>query len=272
MIRQFLFTLLCFSWTGAAEPMRIASYSPGATQTLIDLNCSAQIVAATKWCPLPAQHSAARDCDVFNPDLEKLLQKKPTLVILPRLANPLWADRCRQAGLKVLVLSSENKNSVSEDVRLIGEAVHQEKLANDFISVLENKRSSSSKKLLVIWDGMMAGKNSYLAGPLEKSGFDLPFSNMTWIKCDWEMIAQFNPDIILWINNNPVDGPITLSPKHLSEFADLPAVREVNAVKNKNVYSTNSGCNWLPSSSLFNACSKMNKVLTATDSEHYLTK
>ena len=272
MIRQFLLTLLFFSWAGAAEPMRIASFSPGATQTLIDLNCASQIVAATKWCPLPVQHSASRDCDVFNPDLEKLLQKKPTLVILPRLANPLWADRCRKAGLKVLVLSPENKNSVCDDVSLIGEAVRQENLARDLISRLENTQRTSSKKLLVIWDGMMAGKNSYLAGPLERVGYDLPFPDMTWIKCDWEMIAQFNPDIILWINNEPVDGPIDLSADHLRDFEDLPAVRQVNAVKNKKIFSTNSGRNWLPSSSLFNACSKMNKLITTNDLEHYLTK
>jgi ABC-type Fe3+-hydroxamate transport system substrate-binding protein len=272
MIRQFLLMLLCFSGAGATEPLRIASYSPGASQTLIDLNCASEIVAATQWCPLPAQHSASRDCDVFNPDLEKLLEKKPTLVILPRLANPLWADRCRQAGLKVLVLSPESRNSVSEDVRLIGKAVCQENLANHLILALEKNQPPSSKKLLVIWDGMMAGKNSYLAGPLEKSGFALPFPDSTWIKCDWEMIAQYNPDIILWINNNPVDGPITLSTEHWSEFAKLPAVRAISAVKNKRVFSTNSGCNWLPSSSLYDACLKMNKLLTDNDLEHYLTK
>ena len=272
MIRQFYLALFCFTFATAAEPVRIASYSPGATQTLIDLNCSAQIVAATQWCPLPAQHSASRDCDVFNPDLEKLLQKKPNLVILPRLANPLWADRCRQAGLKVLVLSAESKNSVGEDVRLIGEAVHQENLAKDLISSLEKPRSTSSKKLLILWDGMMAGKNSYLAGPLEKVGYDLPFPNTSWTKCDWEMIAQYNPDVILWINSNPKDGPIELSADHLRDFEDLPAVRNVNAVKNKKVYFTTSGCNWLPSSSLFNACLKMNKLLTDNDLEHYLTK
>jgi len=272
MIRQFLLTLFCFSWAVAAEPMRIVSYSPGATQTLVNLNCAPEIVAATKWCPLPAQHPASRDCDVFNPDLEKLLQKKPSLVILPRLANPLWAERCRQAGLKVLVLSPESRNSVGDDVRLIGEAVHQEKLASDFISALEKPQQTKPKKLLLIWDGMMAGKNSYLAGPLAKVGYDLPLADVTWMKCDWEMIAQYNPDIILWINNNPIDGPITLSPEHLREFSDLPAVREVSAVKNKKVFSTNSGCNWLPSSSLLSACSKMNKLFTDNDLEHYLTK
>jgi ABC-type Fe3+-hydroxamate transport system substrate-binding protein len=273
MIRLFLLTLFCFSWSVAAEPMRIVSYSPGATQTLIDLNCSSQIVAVTKWCPLPDQHLASRDCDVFNPDLEKLLQKKPTLVILPRLANPLWADRCRQAGLNVLVLSPENKNSVYEDVRLIGEAVHQEKLASSLISTLEKpQHTKPTKKLLLIWDGMMAGENSYLAGPLENVGYYLPVSDVTWIKCDWEMIAKSNPDVILWINNNPVDGPITLSTDHLHDFEKLPAVREISAVKNKKVFSTNSGCNWLPSSSLLNACLKMNKLLADNDLEHYLTK
>lgn len=272
MIRQFLLTLFCFSWAVAAEPQRIASYSPGATQTLIDLKESAQLVAVTQWCPLPAQHSASRDCDVFTPDLEKLLQKKPTLVILPRLANPLWAERCRQAGLNVLVLSPENKNSVTEDIRLIGKAVRQESRANDLIAALEKPRSTSSQKLLIIWDGMMAGKNSYLAGPLEKVGYDLPFSGTTWLKCDWEMIAQFNPDIILLINNNPVDGPIILSAEHLKDFEILPAVREVNAVKNKKVYSTHSGCNWLPSSSLFSACSKLLKLSDTPILEGHLTK
>jgi len=272
MIRQFLLMLFCFSWAIAAEPLRIASYSPGATQTLIDLNYASQIVAATKWCPLPAQHTASRDCDVFNPDLEKLLQKKPTLVILPRLANPLWAERCRQAGFNVLVLSPENKNSVADDISLIGKAVGQENLASDLILALGKNRSVSAKKLLVIWDGMMAGKNSYLAGPLEKSGFELPLPDSTWIKCDWEMIARFNPDVILWINNNPVDGPITLSAERLREFADLPAVREVNAVKNKKIFSTYSGCNWLPSSSLFSACSKMITLLDTPQLEGHLTK
>ena len=272
MIRQFLLVLVCVSTAVAGDSLRIVSYSPGATQTLIDLKSSEQIVAATQWCPLPAGHPASRDCDVFNPDLEKLLQKKPNLVILPRLANPLWADRCRKAGLNVLVLSPESKNSICEDVRLIGEAVHREEAAKDLISELEKNQSTRAKKLLVIWDGMMAGKNSYLAGPLEKAGCELPFPDATWVKCDWELIAQSNPDIILFIKNDPKDGPIKLSSEHLTDFENLPAVRDINAVKNKLVYSTNSGCNWLPSSSLFSACLKMNKLLNNNDLEHYLTK
>lgn len=272
MIRLILLALTCLNGAMAAESMRIASYSPGATQTLIDLNCSAQIIAATQWCPLPNQHPATRDCDIFNPDLEKLLQKKADLVVLPRLANPLWAERCRKAGLKVLVLSPESKSSVTDDLRLIGEAVHQEEAAQNLIFALKKTQSNSSKKLLVIWDGMMAGKNSYLAEPLENVGYEFPFPNSTWIKCDWELIAQSNPDVVLFIKNSPSDGPIILSGERLTEFEAIPAVKDIKAVKNRAIYSTLSGCNWLPSSGLLSACSKMNKLLTHSDLEHYLTK
>ena len=98
----FLWLATCLTLSAAGH--RIASFSPGATQTLIDLGCSPEIVMATRWCPLPKDHPAARDADVFLPDLERLLKTKPDLVILPRMANPLWAEKCAKAGLQTLVL------------------------------------------------------------------------------------------------------------------------------------------------------------------------
>lgn len=260
MIRFFLLLWLGINIGRSEETLRIASYSPGATQILIDLNCADQIVAATPWCPLPTKHRAARDCDSFNPDLEKLLLKKTTLVILPRLANPLWANRCTQAGLKVLVLSPESKTSVSDDIRLIGAAVRQEKLAQDWIITLEKSRSVKNRKILIIWDGMMAGQNSYLAGPLEKIGFVLALPNVTWIKCDWEIIAQADPDIVLWINNESADGLIDFSDSRLNELKSVPVVQNIKAVKNAQVFTTNSGSNWLPGSGLIKACLKLDNL------------
>ena len=77
----FFWLSTCLALTAGEH--RIASYSPGATQTLLDLGCSAEIVMATRWCPLPKEHPAVRDADVFLPDLEKLLTTKPDLVIIP---------------------------------------------------------------------------------------------------------------------------------------------------------------------------------------------
>ena len=111
---RLILALSCFFLLSAeAEERRIACYSPGATQTLIDLGCATEIVAATPWCPLPKTHSATRDCDVFQPDLERLLLKKPTLVILPRMANPLWAARCARAGLPGIEMTADHHDLTS---------------------------------------------------------------------------------------------------------------------------------------------------------------
>ena len=101
------------------------------TQTLLDLGCAEEIVMATRWCPLPKDHPAARDADVFLPDLERLLKTRPDLVILPRMANPLWAEKCAQAGLRTIVLHAEARNSVRKDIRLLGEATGRGQAASD---------------------------------------------------------------------------------------------------------------------------------------------
>ena len=159
------FWLWCFSCcaavSGAEPPQRIASYSPGATQTLLDLGSSAQIVATTRWCPLPKAHPAVRTCDAFNPDLETLLQAKPELVILPRLANPLWAERCTRAGLKIIILQTESPDSVTRDLELLGEATHQQVAAKALRAQLDRPPASGPRTLLIVWDGMMAGPDAY---------------------------------------------------------------------------------------------------------------
>jgi len=170
-MRTLTWAVCLLALLAQAEPSRIASYSPGATQTLLDLGASSEIVAATRWCPLPRSHPADRRCDAFTPDLEALLQTRPTLVVLPRLANPLWAEKCRGAGLNVLMLHQEGPDSVLKDIRLLGGAVGRKDRAEELAKALEGGGTSPSRRLLIIWDGMMAGPDSYLASPLKKAGF-----------------------------------------------------------------------------------------------------
>ena len=248
-----------------AQELRIVSYSPGATQTLIDLNCADKIVGATAWCPLPQGHPAARTCDAFNPDLESLLQLKPSCVILPRLANPLWANRCQQAGLKVLVLAAENKNSVADDVRSLGVLVHQESLAEKWAQKLEAKPTPKIRSLLIIWDGMMAGEHSYLGGPITVAGYYSPLANLAWQKLDWETVAQIKPDAFLWIENNPQNSNLIFSESRQAELKKVPAVRKLASVQNGQVFSTTSGSDWLPGTGLGRAIAKL-RALPAPNS------
>ena len=258
-----LFLWLATCLTLSADGHRIASYSPGATQTLIDLGCSPEIVMATRWCPLPKEHLAARDADVFLPDLERLLKTKPDLVILPRMANPLWAEKCAKAGLRTLVLNPESRDSVSKDILLIGEATGRTDAAKKIAAIFANRPATPTRKIIVIWDGVMAGPESYLAEPLAAAGLQSALARGAWVKFDWELLVTAKPDAVLWVQNSGVDSPITTSPEKAAEMGRIPGVRDLGCVKNKHVYQVNSGSNWLPGSGLTKSLDEITRIRNA---------
>jgi ABC-type Fe3+-hydroxamate transport system substrate-binding protein len=256
-----LWIATCLTLSGGGH--RIASYSPGATQTLIDLGCSAEIVMATRWCPLPKDHSAARAADVFLPDLERLLGTKPDLVILPRMANPLWAEKCAKAGLRTVILNPESRDSVSKDILLLGEATDRADAAKKITAPLTSRPARPARKIIVIWDGVMAGPDSYLAEPLAAAGLKSALTRGAWIKFDWELLVSAKPDAVLWIQNSGSDSPITTHPEKALEMARIPGVRDLACLKNKHIYQANSGSNWLPGSGLTKSLDEMIRLRNA---------
>lgn len=248
MRASLLWLVTCLT-LGAGE-RRIASYSPGATQTLLDLGCSAEIVMTTRWCPLPKEHPAGRSADIFLPDLESLLLAKPDLVIIPRMANPLWAEKCAGAGLRTLVLNRESADSVSADIKQIGEATGRTDQARLISDVLTKRASGELRPIIIVWDGVMAGPESYLAGPLAAAGLKSALTKGSWLKFDWELLASSKPEAVLWIQNTSMDGPITMHPEKAAEMKQLPAIQSLPCVAKQRIYRTNNHGKWLPGSGL----------------------
>ena len=245
-----LFLWLAACLTLDAGEHRIASYSPGATQTLLDLGCSAEIVMATRWCPLPKDHPAARSADIFLPDLERLLLAKPDLVIIPRMANPLWAEKCAKTGLRTIILNPESADAVGKDILLLGAATGRIDQARRLAGELSAQPIKTPRTIIIVWDGVMAGPDSYLAEPLAAAGLKPALTRGSWIKFDWELIVAAKPDTILWIQDSRTDSPITLGQEKAAEMARVPGVRDLICLKNKRIYQANSGSNWLPGSGL----------------------
>ena len=111
----------------------------------------------------------------------------------------------------------------------------------------------TTRKIIVIWDGVMAGPDSYLAEPLAAAGLNSALTRGAWIKFDWELLVAAKPDAVLWIQNSGTDSPITTSPEKALEMARIPGVRDLSCVKNRHVYQVNSGSNLLPGSGLTNS-------------------
>jgi ABC-type Fe3+-hydroxamate transport system substrate-binding protein len=249
--------------TLSAAGQRIASYSPGATQTLIDLGCAEEIVMTTRWCPLPKDHPAARDADVFLPDLERLLKTKPDLVILPRISNPLWAEKCAKAGLRTIVLHAESHDSVRKDITLLGEATGRGQAAKEIVIRMAAGSSAPQKKIIVIWDGVMAGPESYLAEPLAHAALRSGLSQGTWVKFDWELLAAANPDAVIWIQNSETNGAIEAHPEKMAEMGRIPAIKDLTCVNKGHIYQAKGGSNWLPGSGLQKILPELGKLRNA---------
>ncbi len=254
----FFWLSTCLALTAGEH--RIASYSPGATQTLLDLGCSAEIVMATRWCPLPKEHPAVRDADVFLPDLEKLLTTKPDLVIIPRMANPLWAEKCAKAGLRTIILNPESRNSCSNDILLIGEAIGRADEAKRVADLLKRRPAKLSRKIIIVWDGVMAGPDSYVAEPLAVAALQSALPRGAWVKFDWELVATANPDAILWIQNSPANGPVQVNSEKIAEMSRISVIKDLACVKKTQIYLSNSGSNWLPGSGLTKVQSGLKEI------------
>jgi ABC-type Fe3+-hydroxamate transport system substrate-binding protein len=110
--------------------------------------------------------------------------------------------------------------------------------------------SAKQKKIIIVWDGVMAGPDSYLAEPLAHAALRSGLRQGAWVKFDWELLAAANPDAVLWIQNAETNGAISVNPEKIAEMGRIPAIKDLACVNKRHVYQVKSGSKWLPGSGL----------------------
>ena len=260
MTRFLACLLVSLTWAEGAEPQRIASFSPAATRILCDLGVGDRIVAATRWCEIPEGSAAARSCDAFEPELEALLRLRPDAVIVPRLANPLLAGRLRDAGMRVELLAAESPESPVTDIRSLGALTGKDARASELIAQRVELRQPSKRKVLIVWSGVSAGPNSYLAWVIKAAGAQPVPTRGTWPEWDPESIALNNPDVVLYLETK---GPPTprVSSSRLEEWRSRPGLRTTVSATKGYIFELAPGTRWLPASGLPEAARELSLLL-----------
>jgi ABC-type Fe3+-hydroxamate transport system substrate-binding protein len=139
---------------------------------------------------------------------------------------------------------------VRKDIRLLGEATGRGQAASEIILRMAGGSAAPPKKIIVIWDGVMAGPESYLSEPLAHAALRSGLSQGAWVKFDWELLAAANPDAVLWIQNAETNGAISAHPEKITEMARIPVIKDLTCVNKGHIYQVKSGSNWLPGSGL----------------------
>lgn len=256
-----LLSLLALCARGREPAPRLACFSPAATRVLVDLGASDRIVAATRWCELPPQHTAVRTCDAFEPDVEALRASGAELVIVPRLSDPRLAARIQSIGLQTIVLSAESADAPAKDIALLAEATGCRARGESLLKLREQTRyPDTSRRVLIIWDGSCAGPNSYLAWVIRAAGGEVALAQGTWPQWDIELGTHARPDLVLVLQK---DGPpeASIDTEAVRRWRQTPGLRTTPAAQAGYIYHVKSGSDWLPASGLPNAARQLGELL-----------
>ncbi len=165
--------------------MRVISLVPSLTLTLAELGLDAsQLVGRTPWCIHP--ESFVEDVRVMGgtktPNINKLLDARPDLVILDREENPKEVyEALNDAGIETFVSEVEHPGDVPEMLIQLGERLNLEAKANELATSIHQELKGIPQQkgpivLPMIWHEplMAVSPQKYSGALLEACGFHVP--------------------------------------------------------------------------------------------------
>lgn len=197
-------------------PQRIASLSPGITETLFALGLGGKIVGATRFCVWPPEARAIpRTGGFMEINLEALARVRPELAILPD-AMSHYSSMIESLGIPVLIFDSQTLSGFLRDMKklgaLCGAAEEASSLAKTFESALaQSGRRGGSRKPTVLFSILnpdecarpieevtILGKDGFYNELIEAAGAVNAYKGEApYPRLSKEAILGLNPDIII---------------------------------------------------------------------------
>jgi iron complex transport system substrate-binding protein len=216
-----------------APPRRIVSLAPNITEILFTLGAGGQVAGVTRYCDYPPEAATRAKIGGFlDPDIERIRDLAPDLVIAFR-GNPLERlDRLEKLGLRVFVLDiGERLSEIPGLVGKIGAVVGRSGEAEALIRTMREKETLISSALASLavrprvflklqGEGLWTcGRESYFTDLIEKAGGTSVTSGVpkNWLEYGVENLVRDAPDLIVvlarsdldfaqtrtWLNNRP---------------------------------------------------------------------
>ena len=184
-------------------------------------------------------------------DLEACLNCNPDLVILPKKAKD-YAQTLNEMDIPTIVVYPESTALLKEAIELIGKATNKVDEANQLLNYYQEKivlLNELVEQIDVKKTVYMPNPNEYLrvaAGEMyqnsliESTGLINAFKNLkedTWMEVSYEQILSANPDVIIV----PTNANANASPTYITELLNDPLLKDINAIKNDEIYIMPSG-------------------------------
>jgi iron complex transport system substrate-binding protein len=223
-------------------PRRIASLAPNITEILFALGAGGQVSGVTRFCDSPPEAATRTKIGGFlDPDIERIRDLAPDLVIAFR-GNPLERiDRLEKLGLRVFVLDIGSRlMEIPRAVEKIGAIVGRPAEAATLIRIMNEKEgrvaaalgSGAARPRVFLklqgeglWTG---GRESYYTDLIEKAGGVSVTAGVPkdWLEYGVENLVRVNPDLIVVLTPSDKDFAKTRTwLKNRPGLREMPAIR-----------------------------------------------
>lgn len=220
---------------------RIVLVAPSTAANLVALGAAGSIAGVSDYCSDPALQDLPRVGGLADPNLERVAQLSPTLVLVQG-RTPSLEKYCKQANIPYHAFHTDTIAEWKEEVRWLGEQLGRSAQAEELIASLEqgfadlaeartqNPQQTVPSVLLVASRrpgeaaGILAvGPGGFLDELLRAAGGRnvLEESSRTYVDLAEESLLLLQPDIILELQS-PDQDPLATWQR---DFPSLPAVQ-----------------------------------------------
>lgn len=277
-----LFIILTTSYSYTDDSLeRIVSLSPNLTQVIYALGDLDSIVGVTVYDEFPPEVvDLPKVGGWINPNYEAILALKPDLVVIMKDQDISFGEKLRELGLKTFTAKSNDSisdilQSITDLGQMLGKEEQAHKLTGHITTNLDqvnekNKNSFKKSVLLVVGrnpgsleDIYVIGTNNYINELIELAGGENIIKNeRNALKITKESIFSLNPDVIIEINHLKSDREAQI-------LEIWKSLKQVDAVKNDQVYVLSSKVLLHPSQRIVEGAQILTDILHPETKEKY---
>ncbi len=193
---------------------RIVSLAPSNTEILFALGLGETMVGVTSFCNYPPEaKTKAKIKGYTTPNLGKMLELKPDLVLATHLTPKEIIKELKRQSITVLSIEPQSLNGVMDAILAVGEATHRQKQAAALVSELQERISSvadatsalapTQKPRVFYWATLedptyTAGPDSYLNELIQRAGGTNIAKDLSgaWPEFRLEQLVGLDPQVI----------------------------------------------------------------------------
>ncbi|MBN2559023.1 MAG: ABC transporter substrate-binding protein [Clostridia bacterium] len=218
-------------------PGTVISLAPNITEIIFALGQGDKLVARTDWCnyPFDEVNDIVSVGNMDQPDVEKILELQPDLVLLSEITMKDIAMQIKDAGIPFFVIDNEESfEGAYTSIEMVGAVLKAEEKAAEITSGMKTiindiiARVSGADKPTVYYvmgygeyGDFTAGRGTFISGMISAAGGINVADDTDGWSYSVEKIVEHNPDLLLLSVWAPAEGL-----REANGYKDLDAVKQ----------------------------------------------